>query len=48
MVLYCDGILLGSVLNLVEIRREITYKFPINIGRTFSREFRVRGSNLAT
>lgn len=48
LVLHCYGILLGSVLNLGKIERETAYELSTNSSYPFSRELRVRGSNLAT
>ena len=48
LVLHCDRVLFGSVLNLIKVEREIAYKLPINFSRPFSRKLRIRGSNLTT
>jgi len=48
MVLCCDRILWGSVLDLIRVESEIAYELPINSDRSFSRELRIRGSNLTT
>ena len=48
LMLHCDRILLGSILNLIEVERKITYKLPLNPDLSFKYEFRIRGSNLTT
>lgn len=40
-MVYCDRILLGSVLNLIEVRTEIAYEFFAGFYRSFSNELRI-------
>jgi hypothetical protein len=48
LVLCCNRILLGSVLDLIKVERENAYEFPTSFGLSFSRELPIRGNNLTT
>ena len=48
LVFYCDGILFGSVLNLIKVKGDISYEFFVHCNPLFSGELCIRCSDFTT